>query len=130
MKLICWNSRQLGQRFSQASPEAIPELLTGNGVAYHALISLNTRTPAYQNMIIHLRASTKNVSQLCLTDLLCLNSKARYSFKRMHLVGADAVSGAELVPELAMIVHGRIVKGNREVVKENSWWLLRFQRCF
>ena len=48
----------------------------------------------------------------------------------MHLVGADAVSGAELVPELAMIVHGRIVKGNREVVKENSWWLLRFQRFF
>ena len=130
MELICRNSRQLGQCISRARIRSDSELLTGDSVTLRALLLFNTCMPIYLNKIIHLRASTKNVSQLCLTDLLCLNSKARYSFKRMHLVGADAVSGAELVPELAMIVHGRIVKGSREVVKENSWWLLRFQRCF
>ena len=114
MELICRSTGQLGQRISRASPEAIPELLTGNGVAYHALISLYTCSPCCLNKIIHLRATIMGSPWLWLTDLLCLNSKARYSFKRMHLVGADAVSGAELVPELAMIVHGRIVK----------WWLV------
>jgi len=69
------------------------------------LLSLKTRTPFQSNKIIHLRATIKDVSQLCLTDLFCLNSKARWSFKQRHLIGGDVMSGTELIPELAVIVH-------------------------
>ena len=110
MELLCRSSGQICPHISQASIGSDSELLTGDSVTLHAILLFNTCMPIYLNKIIHLRASTKNVSQLCLTDLLCLNSKARYSFKRMHLVGADAVSGAELVPQQVVIVHGWVVK--------------------
>ena len=50
--------------------------------------------------------------------MFCLNSKARYSLKQRYLIRGDAVSGAELTPELLVIVHGRIVKGGLVLVKE------------
>ena len=69
-------------------------------------ISLNTRTPFHQNKRIHLRATIMGSPWLWFTDLLCLNSKAKGSFKQRYLCGADAVSGAELVPDLSVIGHG------------------------
>ena len=67
---------------------------------------LSNSTPFHPNKIIHLRDSTKDVPESWLTNLLRLNSKARGSFKQWHLVSADAVSGAKLIPELLVIVHG------------------------
>ena len=81
------------------------------------IISLNTRTPSCSNKIIHLRATTKDAPEGWLTDLFCLNRKARCSFKQWHLIRGDVMSGTELVPGLAMIVHGLIVKAGLEVVK-------------
>ena len=81
-------------------------------------MSLNTRTPACSNKIIHLRVTTKDASQICLTNLFCLNSNTRYCFKQGLIIGSDAICGAELTPELLVIVHGWIVKGGVELVKE------------
>jgi len=78
------------------------------------LILLNTRTPFHPNKIIHLKASTKNVPGGWLTDLLCLNSKVGGSFKQRHLIRGDAMSCAELIPDLSVIVHGLIIKWRLE----------------
>ena len=40
------------------------------------------------------------------------------------------MSGAELVPDLLVIVHGWIVKGGVGVGEGNSWWLGRFKVVF
>ena len=74
MVSISRTSRQLGQRFSQINPGIDSELLIGGGVTFRALISFSTRKPFHPNKISYLRASTKNASQLCLTNLFCLNS--------------------------------------------------------
>ena len=50
--------------------------------------------------------------------MLRLNSKVGGSFKQRHLIRGDAMSCAELIPDLSVIVHGRIVKGGLELVKE------------
>ena len=92
--------------------------MVGGGEARRALISLNTRTPLDQNKRIHLRATTKDTLTNELPYLLCLNSKARWSFKQRHLSGGDDMSDAELIPDLSVIVHGRIVKGGLVWVKE------------
>ena len=92
--------------------------MVGGGETRCALISLNTRTPACRNKRIHLRASTKNAPELWLTDLFYLNSKTRYCFKQRHLSGGDVICGAELIPDLSVIVHGKIVKGGLVWVKE------------
>ena len=106
VKLICKSSGQICPHISQASIGSDSELLTGDSVTLHAILLFNTCMPIYLNKIIHLRASTKDAPEGWLTDLFCLNSKARGSFKHRHLGGADALSGAELIPDLSVIVHG------------------------
>jgi len=81
---------------------------------------INTRSPFCPNKSIHLRATTKNAHKYWLTDLFCLTSKARYSFKQIHLVGADVMSGAELVPQQTVIVHGWVVKVVTGLGEENN----------
>ena len=88
--------------------------MAGGGVTLRALISLNNRTPACTNKIIHLRTTTKDAPKGWITNLLRLNSKAGWSFKQRYLSGGNVMSGAELIPELAMIVHELIIK----------WWLV------
>jgi len=80
-------------------------------------MSLNTLTPACTNKVIHLKASTMDAPEGWFTYLLRINSKARSSFKQRQLIGSDAVSGTELIPDLSVIVHGWIVKGGRVRVK-------------
>ena len=92
--------------------------MAGGGVTLRALISLNTRTPACTNKIIHLRTTTKDAPRSWLTNLFCPNSKVGASFKQRHLTRGDTVSGAELIPDLSVIVHGWIVKRWLVWVKE------------
>jgi hypothetical protein len=40
------------------------------------------------------------------------------------------VSAKELIPKLAMIVHGWILKGGLVWVKEKRGWLVRFKEVF